>query len=44
MLIALLVILVTASTIALVRTISTDGYGIRPVPRSHHDDRLLPHR
>ncbi|NRQ50923.1 hypothetical protein [Aeromicrobium stalagmiti] len=38
MLIFLLVLLVTATTIALVRTISSDGYGSRPAPRSHHHD------
>jgi len=34
----LLLVLVTATTIALVRTISSDGYGTRPTPRSHPDD------
>ena len=33
----LLLVLVTATTIALARAVLTDGYGTRPAPRSHHD-------
>jgi hypothetical protein len=33
--IILLLLLVLATTIALVRTISSDGYGHRPIPPSH---------
>jgi hypothetical protein len=40
MLIALLILLVTATTVALVRTISADGYGLRPAPRNHHHEML----
>lgn len=32
----LLLLLVLATTVALVRAISSDGYGTRPVPPSHH--------
>lgn len=39
----LLVLLVTATTIVLPRTIFRDGYGSRPVPPSCHDD-IAPHR
>lgn len=37
LLIALTALLVTASTVVLIRTIINDGYGIRPIPRSHVD-------
>jgi hypothetical protein len=38
MTIILLVLLVTATVIALARTIASDGYGTRPIPPSHHGD------
>jgi hypothetical protein len=37
-LILILVSLLALVVGALVRTITTDGYGFRPPPRSHHDD------
>jgi len=29
---------VVAILVALVRTVREDGYGVRPPPRSHHDE------
>nr|MCW2727177.1 hypothetical protein [Aeromicrobium sp.] len=43
MMILALVLLVTAIAVVLARTISSDGYGTRPIPPSHHDD-LPTHR
>lgn len=43
MMIFVLALLVTATTIALARAISSDGYGSRPIPPSRYDD-LAPHR
>ncbi|WP_456698187.1 hypothetical protein [Aeromicrobium sp. P5_D10] len=37
LLIALTALLVTATTVALARTILHDGYGTHPAPRSHFD-------
>jgi len=44
MMILLVVLLVTASGVALSLTIPHDGYGSRPVPRSHVDSFPLAHR
>lgn len=43
MLILAFALFMIVTTVALVRTISSDGYGKRPIPPSRHDD-FPPHR